>query len=83
VYFLTRSTSKEFFNNLQVNANYCLAWMNVGLAGARGVSSCDSYGKLCASEWYASKDGGPTTRCRSDGQFSVYQTEPLPHADQA
>jgi hypothetical protein len=57
--------------------------MNVGLEGARGVSSCDSDGKLCASEGYASKDGGPTTGCRTKGQFSVYQTEPLAHADQA
>src|SRR5437879_526498 len=51
--------------------------------GARGVSTCDSYRILYESERYTSKDGRPTTRCRLDGQFSVYQMEPLAHADQA
>jgi hypothetical protein len=32
---------------------------------------------------YASKDSGPTAGFRLDGQFSIHQTEPLTHADQA
>jgi hypothetical protein len=38
---------------------------------------------LCVSEPHASKDDGPMTRRRLDGQLSVYHTEPLAHADQA
>ena len=41
------------------------------------------HGMVFASVGYARNDSGPTTRYRSDGQFSVYQTKALAHADQA
>ena len=57
----------------------------IGLAGAgvRGVLACDCHGAVLLPEGYPSKDSGATTGFRLDGQFSVYQTEPLAHADQA
>ena len=57
--------------------------MNVGLAKARGVLSCDCRGVVFLPKAYMSTDSGATTGFRLDGQFSIHQTEPLTHADQA
>src|SRR6266576_6591084 len=56
-------------------ANYGVHGMNVGLAKARGVLSCDCRGVVFPSKAYMSTDSGATTGFRLDGQFSIHQTK--------
>ncbi len=75
---------KDFFGIAVVEQKW--TWnerMNVGLARARGVLSCDGRGVVFLPEGYMSTDSGATSGFRLDRQFSVYQTEPLAHTDQA
>ena len=55
----------------------------LALAECKRRLSCDCQGTVFVPVGYASEDDGPATRRRLDGQFSVYQTEPFAHADQA
>lgn len=55
----------------------------VGPQVIRGVLASDCPGVVLLPEGYASKDSGAATGFRLDGQFSVYQSESLAHADQA
>jgi hypothetical protein len=49
----------------------------------RRVLACDCDGVARLAEGYASQDRGAVIRFRLDGQLSVNQKEPLPHANQA